>query len=95
MKTWSGIPLLNESLFVDVAGGGELDTVGLGRGFEGVEEEGREVVVNNVVGVLVGRVAGLVSCAKEEAGSTMDRKRSVDENGRLDRTHRHDLLGRW
>lgn len=72
-----------ELVLEDVAGGG-LGCVGVGGGFE--EEEERTVAVERVVGdgVLVGE-RELVSCAKEEVGRIHERKRSVEENGRVDR----------
>ena len=54
---------------MELSGRGVLDFAGLGGEFEAVLSAG---------------APGLVSCAKEEAGSTMERKRNVVENGRLD-----------
>jgi hypothetical protein len=88
------VSLLDEVLLVDVAAGGELDDVRLGGGFEDVEEAEGVVNVKRVVGVLVGGGAGLVSCAKDEVGRTMERKRSAEENDRLDLAHRQDRLDR-
>jgi len=77
--TWSG----SEGGIEGVTG--KSDSVVLAGAFEvGEGEEDDDVAeVWKVVGVEegLGESAGPVICAKDEAGRTMERKRSVDENG--------------
>jgi hypothetical protein len=85
-------------LFVTPVGGGVF--VGLEDGFADVgfklEEAAGVADVMRVVGLDVdgGAFCLMSSCANEEAGRIMDRKRRLEENGRLDFVQRHARLER-
>ena len=80
---------MSGSLKLEVVSGGGSESVPVGGGGE-IEDGGGVVEAWRVVGVGGGGV--LEICAKDEVGKIHDRKRSVEESGRLDLAHRHRAL---
>ena len=83
--------LSSVSEIVDVAAGGLFSTA-LGAGRDDVDKEGVVVDVWSVVGAAVGKFAetnaGSESCAKEDWGKIIERKRSTEEQRVFERKHR-------
>lgn len=77
-----------------VATGGKSDSTGVATGWDIDVVEGIVEVDKVVGGSLLGGEE-VVSWAKDEAGRTSDKKIRVEERGRPENAHRHDLSERW